>query len=210
MKVSNESFIGGFSQLVLEKEFAGVRLPRVSIPQELVKKLGLTERATNTEILIALCREGFATRRKQNKVIAARASDYGDRVKHEISVITKLKFVDYFLIIWDVVHFCKTNNIAVGLGRGCFLPGQKVRLANGNRKNIEEISKSDKVIDAYGAVGEVTDTMEYDIDEDIIDLVFADGSSISCTLDHKILTKNRGWVEAGQLNESDEICKITK
>ena len=27
-------------------------------------------------------------------------------------------FIDYILLVWDVVNYCKRNNIPIGLGRG--------------------------------------------------------------------------------------------
>lgn len=41
-----------------------------------------------------------------------------NRLTYEISVIKKLNFVSYFLIVWDIVNFAKNNNIPVGIGRG--------------------------------------------------------------------------------------------
>jgi DNA polymerase-3 subunit alpha len=40
------------------------------------------------------------------------------RIKYEKSVIEKGGFVDYFLILWDIVNWCKTKNIQTGPGRG--------------------------------------------------------------------------------------------
>lgn len=40
------------------------------------------------------------------------------RVREEIRVITKMKFSEYFLILHDIVSYCKNNDIAVGPGRG--------------------------------------------------------------------------------------------
>lgn len=40
------------------------------------------------------------------------------RIKEEIRVIKKGGFVDYFLILWDIVNWCKTQNIQIGPGRG--------------------------------------------------------------------------------------------
>jgi DNA polymerase-3 subunit alpha len=40
------------------------------------------------------------------------------RLDYELSVIGKTGFVDYFLIVWDFVHWAKTNGIVVGPGRG--------------------------------------------------------------------------------------------
>jgi len=41
-----------------------------------------------------------------------------DRAEYEMSVIQKMGYVDYFLIVWDFIHYAKSNNIPVGPGRG--------------------------------------------------------------------------------------------
>lgn len=41
-----------------------------------------------------------------------------DRLNYELSVIEKMGFVDYFLIVQDYVAFAKNNGIPVGPGRG--------------------------------------------------------------------------------------------
>lgn len=40
------------------------------------------------------------------------------RADYELGVIEKLKFVDYFLIVWDFIHYAEGRDIPVGLGRG--------------------------------------------------------------------------------------------
>jgi hypothetical protein len=46
--------------------------------------------------------------------------------------------------------------------------------------------------------------------KDKIELVFEDGSVVKCTVDHEFLTKNRGWVEAQNLTEEDDICNYNE
>ena len=59
-----------------------------------------------------LCMEGVKNR-------YGKISDEIDaRVKKELEVIEKMGFAQYFLIVWDFVHFAKKNNIRVGPGRG--------------------------------------------------------------------------------------------
>ena len=41
-----------------------------------------------------------------------------DRADKEISVISNMGYVDYFLIVWDFVRYAKDHDIAVGPGRG--------------------------------------------------------------------------------------------
>lgn len=42
-------------------------------------------------------------------------------------------------------------------------------------------------------------------EEPIIELVMENGSTIQCTADHRFLTSNRGWVEAKDLDETDDL-----
>ncbi len=41
-----------------------------------------------------------------------------DRLRMEISVITQMGYVDYFLIVWDYINFARSHDIPVGPGRG--------------------------------------------------------------------------------------------
>ncbi len=43
---------------------------------------------------------------------------YTERLEYELSVINKMGYVDYFLIVADFVNFAKNNGISVGPGRG--------------------------------------------------------------------------------------------
>ncbi len=41
-----------------------------------------------------------------------------ERLDYELSTIKSMGYVDYFLIVWDFIHYAKQNGIAVGPGRG--------------------------------------------------------------------------------------------
>lgn len=43
---------------------------------------------------------------------------YKDRLDYELKVIDDKKMLDYFMVIWELIRFCKDNDIAVGPGRG--------------------------------------------------------------------------------------------
>ena len=45
-------------------------------------------------------------------------NDYKKRLLYELSVIKKMNYVDYFLIVYDYVKYAIKNNILVGPGRG--------------------------------------------------------------------------------------------
>ena len=59
-----------------------------------------------------LCYNGL--KRKYKKV----TPELKQRLEYEMSVIEKMGFIEYFLIVWDFINFAKTNGIAVGPGRG--------------------------------------------------------------------------------------------
>lgn len=40
------------------------------------------------------------------------------RLEYELGIIRDMGFVDYFLIVWDYINYCRENGIAVGPGRG--------------------------------------------------------------------------------------------
>ncbi len=63
--------------------------------------------------LTNLCLKGLK-KRLNNQV----PQIYLERLKYELSVINKMDFVDYFLIVYDYVLYAKKNNILVGPGRG--------------------------------------------------------------------------------------------
>lgn len=40
------------------------------------------------------------------------------RLEYELEIISKMGYVDYFLIVWDFINYAKSNDIPVGPGRG--------------------------------------------------------------------------------------------
>ena len=40
------------------------------------------------------------------------------QLRYELDMIHRMGFVDYFLIVWDFVHYAKSHGIPVGPGRG--------------------------------------------------------------------------------------------
>ncbi len=63
--------------------------------------------------LTDLCITGLKKRLKGNVSLK-----YVERLKYELSVISKLNFCNYFLVVWDYVKYAKKNGIMVGPGRG--------------------------------------------------------------------------------------------
>jgi DNA polymerase III subunit alpha len=64
------------------------------------------------DYLVELCEEGIA--RRYESV----TPELRERLQFELKTIREMGFADYFLIVWDFVHFAKTHGIQVGPGRG--------------------------------------------------------------------------------------------
>jgi DNA polymerase III subunit alpha len=64
------------------------------------------------EYLAELCEGGLSHR------FETITDELRDRLQFELKTIREMGFADYFLIVWDFVHFAKTNGIQVGPGRG--------------------------------------------------------------------------------------------
>lgn len=86
----------------LTLEFGNLYLPSYDVP---------TGRTRN-EYLRELCLRGLEERCGEITPERARRLDY------ELGVIEKMDYPGYFLIVWDMVNFARTNGIYVGPGRG--------------------------------------------------------------------------------------------
>ena len=68
--------------------------------------------STPYEFLRRLTFEGLE--RKYKKI----TDKIRERAEYELGVVHKLGFVDYFLIVWDFIHWSETHGVPVGPGRG--------------------------------------------------------------------------------------------
>jgi DNA polymerase III subunit alpha len=64
------------------------------------------------EYLVELCEDGLVRR------YGAVTDELRDRLQFELKTVREMGFADYFLIVWDFIHFAKTHGISVGPGRG--------------------------------------------------------------------------------------------
>ena len=87
----------------LEIKFPGPVFPVFTIPHEFKDK---------AEYLKYLANEGL---KKRYPVIS---KEIQQRLDYELGIIIHSGYADYFLVVWDYVHWAKTHNILVGTGRG--------------------------------------------------------------------------------------------
>ena len=67
---------------------------------------------TNEEYFRKLCMDGFRERYTNPP------AEYMERLEYEIGVISRMGYVNYYLIVWDFIRYAKENGIPVGPGRG--------------------------------------------------------------------------------------------
>ena len=85
-------------------EFGVTRLPRYPVP----------EGETADSMLRRLCGEGM----RRLYPDAGPEDEPWKRLNYELGVIENMGYVDYFLIVWDFIHYAKSQGIMVGPGRG--------------------------------------------------------------------------------------------
>ena len=86
----------------LEFTFHEYHLPSFPVP----------EGYTNEAYFRKICTDGFRERYENPP------QEYIDRLEYEISVISKMGYVNYYLIVWDFIRYAKEQGIPVGPGRG--------------------------------------------------------------------------------------------
>ena len=86
----------------LEFTFHEYHLPSYPVP----------EGTTSESYFRDLCETGFRERYPNPP------KEYRDRLEYEIGVISRMGYVNYYLIVWDFIHYAKEQGIPVGPGRG--------------------------------------------------------------------------------------------
>ena len=86
--------------------FNEYKLPHFDVP----------EGFTPFSYLESLCKKGLKER--YGSETPEKFSELEERLSFELQTIKGMGFVDYFLIVWDFIHFARENGIAVGPGRG--------------------------------------------------------------------------------------------
>ena len=86
----------------VEIEFGVTKLPHFEVP----------EGYDSWSYLNKLCFDGLKERYPQNH------TELEDRLNYELGVIKEMGYVDYFLIVWDFIHYAREHDISVGPGRG--------------------------------------------------------------------------------------------
>jgi DNA-directed DNA polymerase III PolC len=211
-----DSFFDNFEPYDIPKLTRGVRLPEIEITKEEKNRFGLDESCSNYEYLSNLVALGLKTKVLSNPDKKDKFDEYVERCKNELTTFRDLHIVDYILLVYDMIEFCRKRDIPIGLGRGSS-SGSCVAFLNG----IVDVDPMDyglyfsRFISPARAQSKVIDNVVYlngsslpDIDTDIsfkrrqevLDYICAKYEEKTCkivtasTLTGKILIK--------------EVCKI--
>ena len=84
----------------------------ISLDNILLPKFPVPSGRDAFDYLVELCEKGLARRYEQVE------DDLRERLRYELKTIREMGFTDYFLIVWDFIHFAKQQGISVGPGRG--------------------------------------------------------------------------------------------
>ena len=106
----------------VEIEFGNYKIPKYEVPEGY---------ASAYEFLSHLCEQGFDEKyRKNTEYTEDEKQDIYEKMQYELGIIQKMGFVEYILIVWDYINWCRTHDCWVGPGRGS-AAGSKVCYCTG-------------------------------------------------------------------------------
>ncbi len=174
---------------------------------------------TREHYLRHLCVQGLQDRYgiEWKKPKDAHEKSIVERVEFELKIMEKTGFVSYFLIVWDFVHFARSNGIPVGPGRGSAagsvvayllkitdIDPLRYNLLFERFLNPERISPPDIDMDfCYNRRPEVIDYVRKKYGDDRVAQIITFG-----TLGAKMVVRDVGRVMGLSYSECDRIAKM--
>ena len=184
-------------------EFGVTKLPNYDVPEEY---------ATHLDYFKDLCYKGIKNRYGEKP-----AEEVMSRLEYEISVIDKMGYVDYFLIVWDYINYAKSVGIPVGPGRGSGagsiaayaigitdIDPLKYGLLFERFLNPERVSMPDFDVDfCYERRGEVIEYVERKYGKDHVSQIITFG-----TMAARMVIRDVGRVLDYPYSETDKLAKM--
>ncbi|MBS0350910.1 MAG: DNA polymerase III subunit alpha [Proteobacteria bacterium] len=90
-----------------------LKLGEVHLP-----KFPLQNNQSENDYFVAQAQQGLMQRLEKGKVAQEKLAEYNQRLQQELSVINRMGFAGYFLIVADFIRWAKEQGIPVGPGRG--------------------------------------------------------------------------------------------
>jgi len=94
----------------VELEFGNYKIPKYEVPEGF---------ASAKEFLVHICEEGFKEKYENNVEYSEEdLVQIHKDMEYELGIIEKMGFVEYILIVWDYINWCRNHDCWVGPGRG--------------------------------------------------------------------------------------------
>ena len=187
----------------VEFEFGHTILPNYDVPEGY---------ATHYDYFKKLCEDGIKERYGEHP-----SEEVLKRAEYELEVISKMGYVDYYLIVWDFIHYAKSQGIPVGPGRGsgagsilAYAVGitnidpMKYNLLFERFLNPERISMPDFDVDfCYERRGEVIEYVERKYGKDHVSQIITFG-----TMSARMVIRDVGRALDMPYAECDKLAKM--
>lgn len=95
-----------------------IKIPKYVITQEEKTKYNITEELSSKEFLFEIVNFFFDKKLESGNIPKQKEKEYSARLKTEYKALVDLQFVDYILLIYDIIQFCRKNNILNSPSRG--------------------------------------------------------------------------------------------
>ena len=150
--------------------------------------------------------DGFVQRRVAKGDSPEILAESKRRLDVEYPVFEGNDFVQYMLVVADYIAWAREHGVTVGSGRGCFLPGTRVKGKQGAMRRIEDYVPGDVVQTHDTSYHKVEKVFEYDVeDEDCVEVRLTSGATIRCTADHMLFAKDQGFTQAQELESGSVL-----
>jgi intein/homing endonuclease len=209
-------------------DFGKHYLPKIEPPKDddnynkqVEKKLKRDKnfKSDDASYLRYLCLQGLKRKLPDLDTNLEKRKIYLDRLNHELEVIETMGFPSYFLIVADYINYAdKVAKMGVGPGRGCFTPDNLVNTENRGLVKIADVIVNDLIKGHDEKTHKVINTLNYDCDEEVLQIFSEDGKSLTLTKDHKLFAikkedfdkgiRTPQWYGADELNENDYIAEL--
>ena len=94
----------------VELEFGNYKIPKYEVPEGYDSAY---------DFLLYLCEKGFEEKyKKTGEYDAKQLEEIHNSMEYELGIIQKMGFVEYILIVWDYINWCREHDCWVGPGRG--------------------------------------------------------------------------------------------
>jgi len=199
--------------IVIAEKCENFRIERQQVSLPKIERLKKYEGVDDTEMLFILCHK----QKLKREELQEWSSEYQKRLNYELHIIQKKKFERYFLIVWDLVKWCRKNDVMIGPGRGCFSDKTKVSLLDGTERTFKELSdnfqnkefwvyscdKNGKIVPGKAKNARITKRVNK-----ICIIKIDNGKKIKCTLDHLFLLKNGQYKQAQYLTSGESLMPL--